>query len=98
MYYVKAIATKLIDDTRYPEIILCEFFDYDGHKHEFIEKWPVVSDKEFKNVFPRECVIGCTILETKRDSYIVSTLKPWDIESVEEINVFEISKNLLLEI
>lgn len=52
MFYIKAIATKLIDNTGYPEIVLCEFMDYKGNKHEFIEKWPVVSDKEFINIFP----------------------------------------------
>ena len=97
MFYIKAIAIQLIDNTEYPEIVLCEFMDCKGNKHEFIEKWPVVSDKEFINIFPIECVIGCTILETKADSYMVSTSEPWDIESEEGLSLFEIDKDLLIE-
>ena len=30
MFEIKAKATKLIDDTGYPEVVLIEFYDYDG--------------------------------------------------------------------
>ena len=98
MFYIKAIATKLIDDSRYPEFVLCEFIDYKGKKHEFIEKWPVVSNKEFTKQFPTNCIIGCVVLKEKIESYVVSTLEPWDIESEEGLYEFEISKNLLINI
>ena len=98
MFYIKAIATKLIDDSNYPEIVQCEFTDYNGKKHEFIEKWPVISKEDFINDFPATCVIGCIILKENAESYIVSTLEPWDIESEEQLNEFEISRSLLMEI
>ena len=98
MFYLESIATKLIDDSSYPEIVLCEFTDYNGKKHEFVEKWPVISNKDFSNSFPMTCAIGCTILKENAESYIVSTLEPWDIESEEALTEFEISKNLLLKI
>ena len=88
MFYIKAIATKLIDDSGYPEFVLCEF----------IEKWPVVSNEEFTNQFPTNCIIGCIVLKEKIESYMVSTLEPWDIESEEGLCEFEISKNLLINI
>lgn len=97
MFYIKAIVTKLIDDSSYPEIVLCEFVDYNGKKHEVIEKWPVVSDKEFTNSFPLDCFIGCTVLTENDDSYLVSTLEPWYIESKEGLVEFEIRKDLLIE-
>ena len=31
------IATQLIDDSNYPEVVLCEFADYNGKKHKFDE-------------------------------------------------------------
>ena len=49
MFSIKAKATKLIDNSSYPEIVLCEIVDIDGQKHEFIEKWPVVSAEDFDN-------------------------------------------------
>ena len=98
MFYIKAIATKLIDDSGYPEFVLCEFIDYKGKKHEFIEKWPVVSNEDFTNQFPTNCIIGCIVLKEKIESYMVSTLEPWDIESEEGLCEFEISKNLLINI
>lgn len=61
MFYIKVIATKLIDDSGYPEFVLCVFIDYRGKKHEFIEKCPVVSNEEFTNKFPTNCIIGCIV-------------------------------------
>ncbi len=96
MFEIKAKATKLVDNTGYPEVVLIEFNDYAGKKHNFIEKWPVVSAQEFDGSFPKDCTIACTIVEEKETSYIVDTSKPWSIESEEGLTIFEISKNLLL--
>ena len=96
MYFIKAIATKLIYDSSYPEFVLCEFFDIKGKKYEFIEKWPVVSNKPFINEFPMECVIGCTIVKEHAESYIVNTLEPWHIESKEGFYEFEVCKSLII--
>ena len=30
-------ATQLIDDSNYPEVVLCEFADHNGKKHKFDE-------------------------------------------------------------
>ena len=96
MFAIKAKATKLIDNTGYPEIVLLEFYDFEGRKHEFIEKWPVVSADDFVDTFPKGCIIGCVIVKEKEMSYIVDTSKPWDIKSEEGLSIFEISKDLLL--
>lgn len=37
MFYIKATAIRLIDDSAYPEIVLCEFADAYDHKHRIIE-------------------------------------------------------------
>lgn len=97
MFFIKVIATKLIDDLGYPKFLLCEFVDCKGKKHEFIEKWPVVSDKVLTNSFPLNCVIGCIVLKENINSYLVSTLEPWEIESEDGLYEFEISKDLLFE-
>ena len=59
MFCIKALATQLIDRSFYPEIVLCEMVDVHGCKHQFIEKWPVVSvsAKKFENIFPQACEI-----------------------------------------
>ena len=97
MFYIKATAIQLIDDSAYPEIVLCEFMDINDKRHTIIEKWPVVSNDKFENVFPRNCFIGCTVLEEKLESYIVTSEQPWYIESEEEQTIFEIQKSLLID-
>ena len=98
MFEIKAKATKLIDDAGYPELVLVEFYDYYGKKHNFIEKWPVVSAQEFDASFPKECTIACTLVEERETSCIVDTSKPWGMESEEGLTIFEVSKNLLVKI
>lgn len=97
MFFIKAKATKLIDNSSYPEIVLCEIVDIDGQKHEFIDKWPVLSVEKFENNFPKGCIIGCVVLEEKETSYLVSTERPWAIESTNGKTIFEIVKESLLE-
>ncbi|MBQ3490604.1 MAG: hypothetical protein IJA86_08440 [Clostridia bacterium] len=96
MFYIKAMATRLIDDRGYPEIVLCEFIDINGNRHRIIEKWPVVSNEKFENTFPKDVLLGCVIIEEKAESYIVDTDQPWYIESVEGKTIFEIHKNSLV--
>ena len=97
MFYIKATATQLIDNSAYPEIVLCEFIDANDNRHKIIEKWPVISSEKFENVFPKVCFIGCTVVEKKFESYIVDTGQPWYIESEEGKTIFEIHKSLLIE-
>ena len=97
MFYIKAKATRLIDDSAYPEVVLCEFIDANDNQHKVIEKWPVISGEKFENVFPKDCFIGCTVLEEKFESCIVTTEQPWCIETEEGKTIFEIHKSLLIE-
>ena len=97
MFCIKALATQLIDRSSYPEIVLCEIVDTNGCKHQFIEKWSMVSTEKFENIFPKECEIDCVILEERATSYVVYTEQPWYIESTEGKTIFEINKNLLIE-
>ena len=96
MFYIKAIAIDLINNSSYPEIVLCEFIDIYGIKHRIIEKWSVVSLEKFDNIFPKDSYIGCIIVEEKAESVIVNTEQPWYIESIEGKNVFEIHKSSLV--
>ena len=97
MHFIKAEATRIFDNSGYPEIICCEFLDANGRKHCFVEKWPVVSAEKLERHFPQACAIGCTVIQRKAGSYVVSTMKPWGIESVEGTSEFEISKELMFE-
>ncbi len=95
MFYIKATAIDVIDNSSYPEIVLCEFIDIYCIKHRIIEKWPVVSREEFDNIFPKDSYIGCIIVEEKAESVVVNTDQPWYIESTEGKNIFEIHKSSL---
>ena len=97
MYYIKAQIIRLIDNSSYPEVVLCEFTDLNGRKHEIIEKWPVLTADEFDSKFPKTGYLGCVVAEEKTESYIVSTEIPWSIETTEGKTIFEISKDLLIE-
>ena len=71
--------------------------DVNGCKHQFIEKWPVVSTEKFENIFPQVCEIGCVIQKERSASYVVCTEQPWGIESTEGKTIFEIAKDLVIE-
>jgi hypothetical protein len=38
MFFIRATAIRLIDDSAYPEIVLCEFMDVNNKQHTIIEK------------------------------------------------------------
>lgn len=86
-YFIKAQATKLVDDSQ-PYFVLCEFYDVNERKHEIIEKWPVVTEKDWDGNLPTDCLIPCTVIEDRVSSYIVHT----DIESTLGETIFEIRK------
>ena len=98
MFFIRATAIRLIDDSAYPEIVLCEFMDVNDKQHTIIEKWPKVSNDKFVNIFPKNCFIGCTVLEEKYESCVVTTEQPWYIESEEGKTIFEIQKSILIEV
>lgn len=97
MFYIKATAIQLIDDSAYPEIVRCVFMDSHGRTHTVTEKWPVVSAEKFKNSFPKDCTLGCVVLERRGEVCVVDTERPWCIESEEGETVFEIHEDLLME-
>ena len=97
MFFIKATATQLIDDSAYPEIVRCVFTDAYGRTHTVMEKWPVVSAEKYENVFPKDCLLGCTVVERRGEVCVVDTDQPWGIESEEGETVFEIHEDLLIE-
>ena len=97
MFFIKATATQLIDDSAYPEIVRCVFTDAYGRTHTVMEKWPVVSAEKYENTFPKDCALGCIVVERRGNMCIVDTQQPWHIESEDGETVFEIREDLLLE-
>ena len=97
MFFIKATAIRLIDDSTYPEIVRCVFTDVHGRMHTFMEKWPVVSADKFENTLPKDCELGCVVVERRGDVCVVDTDQPWGIESEEGETVFEIHEDLLIE-
>lgn len=97
MFYIKAMAIQLIDDSAYPEIVRCIFTDACGRTHTVVEKWPVVSAEKFENIFPKDCLLGCTVVERRGRICVVDADRPWGIESEDGETVFEIREDQLLE-
>lgn len=97
IYLLKAVATKLIDNSTYPEVVECEIVDAKGIKHIFHEKWPVVSAEDYDDVYPKICDIACIIEASLIDTVIVNTNTPWGCESIEGDYRFEVFKKDLIE-
>lgn len=96
-YLLKAVATKLIDNSSYPEIVECEIVDAKGTKHIFHEKWPVVSAEDYDDVYPKICDIACIIEGCNEDTVIINTNIPWGCVSVDGEYRFEVFKKDLIE-
>ena len=78
--------------------------DAHGKKHLFIDKVPVVAlrDLDADSIYPTDGVIGCEVIkgsdDPATDIVTVSTERPWYIQSTEEVLVFDVQKEQLMEI
>ena len=98
MFYIKATAIDLIDNSSYPEIVLCEFNDIYGIKHRIIEKWSVVSREKFDNIFPKDSYIGCIIVEKKRSRLSLIQINHGTLNQQKEKTFSKYTKAVWLQI
>ena len=102
MIGVRVDITGFVDDGQ-PGWVECKLVDAQGQEHYFIEKVPVVSLEDLKasSSYPQVGLIACEVIERKfvdgREIAIVTTERPWAVESVKGDADFSVFSDQLLE-
>lgn len=96
MTEVKVNIVKIIDDSSYPTFIEFELVDIHGKHHLFRDKLPIVSFEDEIEP-PCEGELGCKVIKKSGDVITIDTSVPWDVDSVEEETIFEVSADLVFE-
>jgi hypothetical protein len=96
MTSVQVTISKFVDEYQ-PGIVECWLEDVHGRRWRFIEKAPLVSDKDIwtDSEYLQPGAIACTVLQKTADAsrrYVVTidTSKPWAVESVDGCTVFDV--------
>jgi hypothetical protein len=99
MIGIEVSITKYISDEPQPGIVECFFVDANGREWRFVEKTVYVGSSNLisSSIYPQQGVIGCEIIEQKGSTTLVTTDKPWVIESEEGKTKFEVNTKLLVE-
>lgn len=92
-------------DKAQPGWVECRFYDAWDKEHTIHEKVPIVTNNilDENSEYPQEGIIACEFIEkwvdqTGREIYTVSTDKPWDIETIDGLNKFDLLCGQLVEI
>jgi hypothetical protein len=85
----------------FPGWAVCKFTDAFGKIHYFNEKIPVISTLETFNVYkntilPQKGYIAGEIINKENGTINFSTVKPWHIETNENINIFYVHENKII--
>jgi hypothetical protein len=81
----------------FPGWAVCKFTDAFGKIHYFNEKIPAVSTNVNKNtVLPQMGYIAGEIINNENGIITFSTVKPWNMETNENINVFYVHENQII--
>ncbi|MBQ8934927.1 MAG: hypothetical protein IJ049_00775 [Oscillospiraceae bacterium] len=91
MFCVKVDILSMTDDAQ-PVFVECSLVDCNGNIHLFRDKLPVFTKEDAPKV-PCEGVLRCTILQEKRDTVVIDTSLPDDIESSDGKTVFEVGRD-----
>lgn len=102
MASIRVSITKYISNDQ-PGIVECIFIDAWNKVHIVHEKAPVVTDKEldFDSEYPQEGILDCKIIQESNDIngrkiISVTTSQPWDIETVEGLQEFQLLEEHLI--
>ena len=104
MLAIKIEITKFIDSHQ-PGFVECRLFDAWNNEFTFRDKVPIFTSEDLneKSNYPKPGIIACfkikeSIDESNQKIITVNTIKPWDVESLDGIQEFEIFENQLIEI
>jgi hypothetical protein len=95
---VKVEIIRYVDHAQ-PGWVECVLRDAHGNSWSFIEKVPVVTDKllEAESIYPQPGVLTCELICYEENFALISTIKPWGIESVNGETTFKVSRDLLVD-
>jgi len=95
---------RFVDD-HFPGWVECELIDAEGRCHTFVEKIPVVTEKDLgpDSEYPTPGTLRCEVLKRYHDEkgqemVRVSTTSPWSIESTEGSSEFTVPATLIASI
>jgi len=95
-WHVRAEITRWVNDD-FPGFVECRFKDRFDREWTCVEKAPVVSSANLssENQYPQPAFIACEVLSQNRDESgreitIISTEKPWSIESLDGTSCFQV--------
>jgi hypothetical protein len=85
----------------FPGLVSCKFTDALGKVHCFNEKIPVVSSENIwkwneNTILPQKGYIAGEIISEENGIINFSTIKPWYVETNENINVFFVHENQII--
>lgn len=93
MAKVKLDILRIINNSQ-PIFVECKLVDYNEISYYFIEKLPVVAN--YDSLPPCVGAARCKILETKKNTFVIDTHLPDDIESKNGKCIFEVYKNQVI--
>ena len=89
-------------DSYQPGWVECEFTDTRGRRHIIKEKVPVLTSKDLDadSEYPTQGAVACEVLNRYRDEngqecVLVTTARPWAIESNEGLSEFSVPGSLV---
>lgn len=102
MLAIKASIIKYISNDQ-PGFVECAFKDAWGKEHIVHEKVPIVTDKDlhFDSNYPQDAVLNCEVIKEIEDKdgrkiILVTTAKPWGIETIEGLEEFELLEDQIM--
>jgi len=96
---------KITDYSFYPGYVECLITDAWGNRHIFNEKIPIVTCEEIdeESELPQDGFIRCEMLKQWTDDngneiITVSTENPDNVETIDEVNIFDLQPCQLIDI
>jgi hypothetical protein len=88
---VRARAVKWASDEPFPGMIEVELADASGKVWRFVDKYPMFDlERTFgpSTPYPVALQIACTVVERRNGEAVISTAKPWGLESIDGTHEF----------
>ena len=88
---MRAIAVRWVADEPFPGVVEVQLTDADGRPWSFVDKAPIFDGHDVLNAsakYPIDLEIACTVLDRLADRVVVTTAKPWGIETVDRQSRF----------
>ncbi len=92
--YVTAKAVRWVSDDPVPGIVEVQVVDGHGKAWSFIDKAPMFEEGNKltrTTAYPTEIELACTVVGSNSDGIVVSTARPWGIETIDGVSQFTLA-------